>query len=619
MIGEGIQSTNQRKHSYVQDHVEVGFFTDPSVCIGCKACEVACKEWNEVPDDGFTWSGNSYDNTGHLGASTWRHVMFLEQDRQKGNQVVGSHSLGNDDGEDPFRWVFVSDVCKHCEEAGCLEACPTGSIVRTEVGSVLVQNDVCNGCGYCVVSCPFGVIDRRPEPLPDAGGAFKCTFCYDRQKSGLVPACAKVCPTESIVFGRLDDLRARGAERVEQLQAAGYDDAQLYDPTETSVRGIHAIFFDSRRTGSVRTASETRGADDLPEVGMDICDHDRRRIHHRDTRSVRIFRMTNERPNEKRLERLRDEAWEKGVVAGRGVDVAGGPIPRKAGYYGEPVVRPPVWTWEIPLYFFTGGIAGMSAVIASSALIFHQADLARASLWLAAILGTIISPLLLIMDLGRPRLFLNMLRVFKHRSPMSIGAWVLTLFGVCIVPGLIALELDIHQVFVGPFDQLLRVTAGIFIFASAIFGTLLATYTGVLIGATAIPAWFLHRTLLPIHFGTAGLGSAAAVLELLGYRIRALNFLGFYAAAVETALLIWLSVDKHGLADRAVHEHGSGWLLRIGEILSGPLALVLRMFGLVPFAGIAFLIGALVSRFGWIAAGKVSGSDPEAVFASQRL
>src|SRR5207244_1976077 len=178
MIGEGTQSTNQRKHSYVQDRVEVGFFTDPSVCIGCKACEVACKEWNQVPDDGFTWSGNSYDNTGHLGASTWRHVMFLEQDRQKGNQVTGPMGLAS---------------------------------------------------------------NQQPEPLHDAGDAFKCTFCYDRQKSGLVPACAKVCPTESIVFGRLDDLRARGAARVQQLQENGYHDAQLYNPTETSVRGIHAF------------------------------------------------------------------------------------------------------------------------------------------------------------------------------------------------------------------------------------------------------------------------------------------------------------------------------------------------------------------------------------------
>src|SRR5204862_6464183 len=151
------------------------------------------------------------------------------------------------------------------------------------------------------------------------------------------------------------------------------------------------------------------------------------------------------------------------------------------------------------------------------------------------------------------------------------------------VPGLIAIELHTHQIFAGPGDQLLRLAAGVFIFGSAIFGTLLATYTGVLIGATAIPAWFLHRTLLPIHFGTAGLGSAAALLELLGYRIAPLNAIGFYAAAVETLLLIWLTMDKHGAADRAIHEHGSGWLIRIGEILNGPLALVLRFFGLVPF------------------------------------
>jgi hypothetical protein len=183
---------------------------------------------------------------------------------------------------------------------------------------------------------------------------------------------------------------------------------------------------------------------------------------------------------------------------------------------------------------------------------------------------------------------------------------------------LIALELHAHQIFPGTLNQLLSFAAGIFIFGAAIFGTLLATYTGVLIGATAIPAWFLHRTLLPIHFGTAGLGSAAAVLELFGYRISALNFIGFYAAAVETVLLIWLSVNKHGAADRAIHEHGSGWLIRIGEVFNGPLALVLRFFGFIPLAAISFLAGALLSRIGWIAVGKVSGADPEAVFASQR-
>ena len=328
--------------------------------------------------------------------------------------------------------------------------------------------------------------------------------------------------------------------------------------------------------------------------------------------------MTTNSPSEKRLEELREQAWKEGVVPGKGVDVAGGPIPRKPGYYGQPVVKPPVWTWEVPLYFFMGGLAGMSAVIASGAVIFHHIDLARAAMWIAAIAGAVLSPILLIMDLGRPRLFLNMLRVFKHRSAMSMGAWILSLFGACAVPGLIALELHAHQTFTGPLDQLLRLAVGLFIFGSAIFGTLLATYTGVLIGATAIPAWFSHRTLLPIHFGTAGLGSAAGLLELLGHRIAALNFLGYYAAGVESALLIWLSLDKQGAANRAIHEHGSGWLIRIGEVLNGPLAIVLRLFGLIPFAALSFLIGALVSRFGWIWVGKISGSDPEAVFASQR-
>jgi formate dehydrogenase iron-sulfur subunit len=206
------------------------FLTDASLCIGCKACEVACKEWNEVPDDGFSWSGHSYDNTRALGASTWRHVLFLEQKQPMGSQLAGIN--------EPFRWQFLSDVCKHCANAGCLEACPTGSIVRTEVGSVFVQSDVCNGCGYCVVSCPFGVIEKRPED----GRAFKCTFCYDRQKAQLIPACAKACPTESIQFGDLEVLRQRGKKRVQDLQERGYSDARIYDPQETSVGGIHAFF-----------------------------------------------------------------------------------------------------------------------------------------------------------------------------------------------------------------------------------------------------------------------------------------------------------------------------------------------------------------------------------------
>ena len=326
-------------------------------------------------------------------------------------------------------------------------------------------------------------------------------------------------------------------------------------------------------------------------------------------------------PDEHRLDELREQARNKGVVAGRGVDIAGGPIPRrsggKPGYYGEPVVRPPVWTWEIPVYFFVGGLAGMAAVIALIGLIFHQGDLTRTATWIAAI-GAILSPILLIMDLGRPRLFLNMLRVFKHQSPMSVGAWILFVFGGCAVPALIALELHVHQIFTGGFDQFLQIAASLLILGSAFWGMFVATYTGVLLGATAIPAWFLHRTLLLIHFGVAGLGSAAALLELLGHRIAPLGALGFLAAGTETALWIWLEIDKHGKADRALRESGSGLQIRCGEILSGPLALILRVANLVPLAGISFLLGALVSRFAWIAAGKVSARDPEAVFASQR-
>jgi len=204
------------------------FLTDSTLCIGCKACEVACKEYNQVPADGFTWTGHSYDNTMHLGHSTWRHVAFVEQ-----GTTVGQ---GGNSG-DQLSWQFLSDVCKHCENAGCLEACPTGSIVRTELATVYIQPDICNGCGYCVVACPFGVVDRRP----DDGRAFKCTFCYDRQKAGAQPACAAACPTKSILFGDLEDLRERAGQRIEELHARGITDAVIYDPQETSVGGIHAM------------------------------------------------------------------------------------------------------------------------------------------------------------------------------------------------------------------------------------------------------------------------------------------------------------------------------------------------------------------------------------------
>lgn len=326
--------------------------------------------------------------------------------------------------------------------------------------------------------------------------------------------------------------------------------------------------------------------------------------------------MTARPEFEKRLDELRETARTRGEITGPGVNVAGGPIPRRPGYHGEAVVRPPVWTWEIPLYFFAGGLAGMAPLIAAAALVAHQPQVARGALWLASA-GALLSPILLILDLGRPAMFLNMLRVFKWRSPMSVGAWILTFFSPGAIAATVAFELLLHHTFGGAGETILCVVLVLAVAGAAFWGLGLATYTGVLIGATAIPAWNLHHVLLPIHFGTAGLGSAAAALELMGHRIAPLSALGFAAAAIETALWVWLELDKHGKADRALHEGTSGRLMRGGELLTGPLSIVLRIAGVVPFAASSFLLGALVSRFAWLAAGRASGRDPEAVFVEQ--
>ncbi|MER6981359.1 4Fe-4S dicluster domain-containing protein [Streptomyces carpinensis] len=258
----------------------MGFFTDTSVCIGCKACEVACKEWNSVPEDGLELTGMSYDNTQGLGADTWRHVAFIEQRKPLGGQEPGVDHSGFDvfeaarnlgsspaspgpgatapspesapagapagsispvspDGRTELRWLMSSDVCKHCTHAACLDVCPTGALFRTEFGTVVVQEDVCNGCGYCVPACPYGVIDQRKED----GRVWKCTLCYDRLGVGMEPACAKSCPTDSIQFGPLEELRERAAARVAQLHAAGVTDARLYGESPDDGVGGDGAFF----------------------------------------------------------------------------------------------------------------------------------------------------------------------------------------------------------------------------------------------------------------------------------------------------------------------------------------------------------------------------------------
>lgn len=291
-----------RRAGYSTPPARKGFFTDTSICIGCKACEVACKEWNGVPQDGiYELLGSSYDNTGALGASTWRHVEFIEQRLPMGNldtgitigvpetlrpepveglgleaavseDILGSlarsvhdkplvdlgmpafdlPSASPDAGErTDFRWLMASNVCKHCTNAGCLDVCPTGALFRTEFGTVVVQDDICNGCGYCVAGCPFGVIDRRigektakgVPAVKNGGIAQKCTLCYDRLSHDQTPACANACPTQSIQFGDVDELRERAEKRVAALQEAGVMGAQLYaeDP-DNGVGGAGAFF-----------------------------------------------------------------------------------------------------------------------------------------------------------------------------------------------------------------------------------------------------------------------------------------------------------------------------------------------------------------------------------------
>jgi formate dehydrogenase iron-sulfur subunit len=281
---------------YPEPPSRMGFFTDTSVCIGCKACEVACKEWNQVPGTGLDLLGMSFDNTGALTANSWRHVAFIEQPRPIGRQAspfaatptgpsvspatatiaagtevdtrtnpgvpqaaepgsaacmaAGPESLGmpgsqppgrgrGPDGRTDIRWLMMSDVCKHCTHAACLDVCPTGSLFRTEFGTVVIQEDICNGCGYCIPACPYGVIDRREGD----GRAWKCTLCYDRIGAGKTPACAQACPTESIQYGLLDELRDRAQQRVERLHAEGISEARLYGHDPDDGVGGNGAFF----------------------------------------------------------------------------------------------------------------------------------------------------------------------------------------------------------------------------------------------------------------------------------------------------------------------------------------------------------------------------------------
>jgi hypothetical protein len=292
--------------------------------------------------------------------------------------------------------------------------------------------------------------------------------------------------------------------------------------------------------------------------------------------------------------------------------------PTQESYYGLPVLKKPVWTWEVPLYFFLGGIAGVSACIALAAQLFHaNPALIRAALWIGLI-GASICPVLLIADLGRPSRFLNMLRVFKLRSPMSMGAWILVAFSGCIFLAVATHELILHG-YTAPLWIDLRWIGEL---TAAITGLLLASYTGVLIGATAIPVWSQNREILPAHFLTSGLGSSSGILELLGFMVPATQILGFVASGLETLLAVFLEVRKRHV-DAPLQHGKSGWTLRIAGFVEGPASVMLRLFLGGTHTGryaaaVCFIAGALLNRYGWIWAGRASAEDPHALFQIQR-
>ena len=251
----------------------------------------------------------------------------------------------------------------------------------------------------------------------------------------------------------------------------------------------------------------------------------------------------------------------------------------------------------------------MSGVIALASFLTGQSlDFVRAALGVA-FAGALASPVLLIWDLGRPTRFLNMLRVFKWRSAMSMGVWTLFLFSGFAGSAFVLVEAWNFLVQNGVPSTALSGLLSALLAGTALSGAVLATYTGVLLGATAIPVWSAHHKLLPFHFGIVGLASAASILELLGFRLAALNAIALTVAALETGVGVWLEIARQGATARAIHDGTPGLLLRIAGLLTGPVPLIARIFGWVPVAAVCFLIGAVSSRYGWVLAGRFSARD----------
>ncbi|HEY1659224.1 MAG TPA: NrfD/PsrC family molybdoenzyme membrane anchor subunit [Candidatus Sulfotelmatobacter sp.] len=332
--------------------------------------------------------------------------------------------------------------------------------------------------------------------------------------------------------------------------------------------------------------------------------------------STPITKVKASRASEARLDEIRNAA----AQAARSSTRSSSHPPQIRGresYYGLPVVKAPVWTWEVPLYFFIGGIAGLSSCIALAAHLFgNDASLVRTALWIALV-GAAVCPIFLITDLGRPARFLNMLRVIKFQSPMSVGAWVLVAFSGCAFVAVLAEELIVR----GYANTAIVALGWAGEWAGVLTGLLLAAYTGVLIGATANPVWSHNRKAIPAHFMTSAFGSAGAVLELCGFLIPATKFLGLAAAVIETLLGIYFELGRSPV-NAPLHHGKSGIAFRIAGLMAGPATLVLRLTSHAPpvrdAAAICFLCGALLSRYAWIWAGPASAKNPEVLFQIQR-
>ena len=592
------------------------------MCIGCKACEVACKQWNDLPADGSqSGKGVSYDYTGDLSASTWRHVRFVELfepspqlkeeaqralDAGDGGKLPAIPAAGAIDLVDAAQpasgvvdvadavrkmgdWVFMSDVCKHCTNAGCLDACPTGALIRTEHQTVVLQPDVCNGCGYCVPACPFGVVDRDPED----GRAGKCTLCYDRLEDGLEPACAKSCPTDSIQFGPHEELVEIASRRVAELHRRGIEGAYLYgagdEPGRAARRRSRRVLPVDRAARALRTA-RTRGLAGAGERGPGHAGRGRRRSARERGRGARVrhgrtprrdtWRGTGEHASTAGRERsstaARRRSWLQSTSprtppadarpsgwptttptpatstrrSARAADRARGPRPSRARRSrsraltsatlgGRFCTRRATPAMPVPSrlpgrsrrrtggcaarrsrrstgrsstrrcgagkwrrYFWFGGMASGSAFVALAC--DAAGDHRSAAIARKVALGAVApAPVLLIADLGRPERFLNMMRIFKPRSPMNMGAWCLVAFSGS---GALAVGCDL----IGR-PKAARALGAL----TSLFGSYLGSYTGVLLACTAVPVWSRSRTILGPAFVATATATGAAATRLV--------------------------------------------------------------------------------------------------------